>query len=246
MKTLILAAGYGTRLYPLTKNKPKPLLPVAKKPIIDYILDKLNEVSELKAIIVISNNKFFSKFKTWAKATEKKFNKFSIKILNDGSNTPEDRLGAIGDIIFSLKKEKIKEDILIVGGDNIFDFNLKNFVLFAKQKRPQVSIGLYDIEDIKKASRFGIVRINKSKRLVSFEEKPRSPKSSLVAICLYYFPKESLRYIFDYIEDKQNTDAPGQYIRWLYKKRSVYGFAFKGIWHDIGHLDYYNRIKDSM
>ena len=246
MKTLILAAGYGTRLYPLTKNKPKPLLPVAKKPIIDYILDKLNEVSELKAIIVISNNKFFSKFKTWAKATEKKFNKFSIKILNDGSNTPEDRLGAIGDIIFSLKKEKIKEDILIVGGDNIFDFNLKNFVLFAKQKRPQVSIGLYDIEDIKKASRFGIVRINKSKRLVSFEEKPRSPKSSLVAICLYYFPKESLRYIFDYIEDKQNTDAPGQYIRWLYKKRPVYGFAFKGIWHDIGHLDYYNRVKDSM
>ena len=246
MKTLILAAGYGTRLYPLTKNKPKPLLPVAKKPIIDYILDKLNEVSELKAIIVISNNKFFSKFKTWAKATEKKFNKFSIKILNDGSNTPEDRLGAIGDIIFSLKKEKIKEDILIVGGDNIFDFNLKSFVLFAKQKRPHVSIGLYDIEDIKKASRFGIVRINKSKRLVSFEEKPRSPKSSLVAICLYYFPKESLRYIFDYIEDKQNTDAPGQYIRWLYKKRPVYGFAFKGIWHDIGHLDYYNRVKDSM
>ena len=246
MKALILAAGYGTRLYPLTKNKPKPLLPVAKKPIIDYILDKLKEISELKAVIAISNNKFFLKFKTWAKATEREFNKFSIKILNDGSNTPKDRLGAIGDIIFSLKKEKIKEDILIVGGDNIFDFNLKSFVLFAKQKRPHVSIGLYDIEDIKKASRFGIVRINKSKRLVSFEEKPRSPKSSLVAICLYYFPKESLRYIFDYIEDKQNTDAPGQYIRWLYKKRPVYGFAFKGIWHDIGHLDYYNRVKDSM
>jgi len=247
MKALILGAGYGTRLYPLTKNRPKPLLPVAKQPMIDHILDRLVLISGLKNIVVVSNNKFFLKFKAWAKSAKKKYKKFSsIKALNDGSNTPEDRLGAIGDIIFTLKKEKIKEDLLIVGGDNIFDFDLKDFVSFAKSNRPQVSIGLYDIEDIKKASRFGIVKMNKNKRVVSFKEKPKFPKTSLVAMCLYYFPKESLRYIFDYVEDGQNTDAPGQYIRWLYKRKSVYAFVFKGKWHDIGHLDYYNQIKDSI
>jgi len=246
MKALILSAGYGTRLYPLTKNRPKPLLPIGKQPIIDYILDRLKEVSGLKDIIVVANNKFFLKFKDWAKLTEKKFKKFSIKILNDGSDTPEDRLGAIGDLSFVLKKENIKEDLLIVGGDNIFDFSLKDFVSFAKQKRPRVSIGLYDIEDIKKASRFGVVKIDRDKKLVSFEEKPRSPKSSLIAICLYYFPRESLKYIFDFIKSNQDKDAPGQYIKWLYRRRPVYGLAFKGMWHDIGHLDYYNQIKNSV
>ena len=145
MKALILSAGYGTRLYPLTKNKPKALLPIAGQPMIDHILDKLKKVSGFKEIIVISNNKFFFKFKTWASKTQKKYKKFSVKVFNDGSNTIEDRLGAIGDILFVLKKEKIKQDLLIVGGDNIFDFDLRDFISFARQKKPQVSIGLCSI-----------------------------------------------------------------------------------------------------
>ena len=246
MKALILSAGYGTRLYPLTKNKPKALLPIAGQPMIDHILDKLKNVSGVKDIMIISNNKFFFKFKTWASKTQKKCKKFSVRVLNDGSNAIEDRLGAIGDILFVLKKEKIKQDLLIVGGDNIFDFDLRDFISFARQKKPQVSIGLYDIEDIKKASRFGVVKINKNNRVVLFQEKPKSPKTSLAAICLYYFPKDSLKYIFDYIKNGLNKDAPGRYIKWLSKKRPVYGFVFNGRWHDLGHLDYYNRIKKSI
>lgn len=237
MKALILAAGYGIRLYPLTKNCPKPLLPVGKKPIIEYIIDKLLKVEGLDEIIIVTNNKFYPLFRHWLKQAA--FAK-PVRIVNDLTKNNAGRLGAVGDINFVIKKKVIKDNLLVIGGDNIFDGDLDKFVSFARQKRAKAVIGIYDIKKKARASHFGVVRLDRNKKITDFREKPRSPESTLIAMCLYYFPKDQLRLIKDYLKAcRKECDAAGFYIDWLRRKSSVYGYVFKGEWYDIGHLDAY-------
>ena len=241
MKVLILAAGYGTRLYPLVKDTPKPLLLVNEKPLIDYILEKIQILKGLSQVLVVTNAKFFKVFQGWAQ-NHKKF-PVDIKVLNDGTKTSEDRLGSIGDIHFVIQKEKIGHDLLVIGGDNLLDCSLDDYMAFAKKVSPRVSIGLYDIEDRKKAKIYGVVCLDKDDRVVSFEEKPISPKSSLIAMCLYYFPKESLGLVSDYLRESQKADTAGDYINWLYQREHVYGFKFQGKWYDIGSIESYQEAQ---
>jgi len=242
MKALILAAGYATRLYPLTKEFPKPLLEVKGRPIIDYIVDKLNSVSVIDEIYIVTNSKFISFFRKWVKSVK---SPKKITLVDDLTKNNQDRLGAIGDINFVIKEKKIGKDLLVVGGDNLFNGSLKGFLGSVRKNICSVNIGLYRLKRKKDASRYGVVKLNNQKKIISFEEKPKHPQSCLVAMCLYYMPKDLLGLIEEYMHNKnKQNDATGGYIAWLKDKVDVYGYIFKGSWFDIGDYKYLNAAKE--
>jgi len=244
MKALILAAGYATRLFPLTKRYPKPLLLVKEKPIIDYIIDKLTPIKEINEIIVVTNSKFISQFKRWAKTRplEKK-----LSLLDDLTKSLDDRRGAIGDMFFAISRKKIKEDLLVIGGDNLFDADLNKLVAFSRLKQNSPVIGAFNIKSLKSARNYGVLRLDGGKRITDFEEKPKAPKSTFVAMCLYYFPKQRLGLIRRYLQEKdRGSDATGFYIDWLRKKIPVYGLVFPGRWYDIGDYKFYNEARQGF
>ncbi len=243
MKVLILAAGYGTRLYPYTKKIPKPLLKVNNRPIIDYLLDKVLKLEGVSSIVVVTNTKFFKYFKSWK---EKKSIQY-LHIINDKSTAPENRLGVIRDMELVFTKEGFDEDFLVLGGDNFFSDSLSGFIDFAKTKDPQASIGVYDVRSKKEASNYGVLSFNKNNRLVKFEEKPKAPESTLVGMCLYYFPAKKLKLIKKYLkDDKHSQDAVGNYIKWLISEDKVYGFIFRNLWYDIGRIQTYKKLKETL
>jgi glucose-1-phosphate thymidylyltransferase len=245
MKALILAAGYATRLYPLTKKYPKPLLEVKGRPIIDYIIDKLEKVSGINEIYIVTNSKFIGKFRKWAKIVK---SSKKITLVDDLTKNNPDRLGAIGDINFTIKKKKIQEDLLVVGGDNLFSGSLQGFLDASEKNTASVGIGLYRLKRKKDASRYGVVKLDKLKRVISFEEKPKHPESGLVAMCLYYISKNYLNLINGYLQGGERkvdeVDATGSYIAWLKDRVNVYGYVFSGSWFDIGDYKYLNAARE--
>ncbi len=237
MKALILAAGYATRLYPLTQYTPKPLLKLRNRPIIDYILEKIEQVGDVDRISVVSNNKFYAQFDEWL-TPKLAFSPERYNLINDGSNTVQDRLGAIGDISLAIDKGEIDDDLLIVAGDNLFDFNLNNFIRFSLEKKPMHSMCLYlpagnNID----FTRFGIAQLNEFSQIVDFEEKPKTPKSNLIATCIYFIPKEKLNLLSKYLTDGNHNDTPGSYMRWLVKNDQVFGRICEGTWFDLGDFE---------
>jgi len=243
MKALILAAGYATRLYPLTKEYPKPLLDVSGRPIIDYIMDKLGKIDAIDEIIVITNNKFIGQFKNWKKLHSRK----KISLVDDLTKSHSDRRGAIGDMDFAINNAGITEDLLVVGGDNLFDDDLNDFLSFTRLHRSYPVIGVYNIKSKTKAKNYGVIRLDKKNKIIDFQEKPDKPKSALVAMCLYYFPKERLGLVREYINTRRDKhDATGLYIDWLRKEMPVYGFIFNGHWYDIGHHQFYNEAREKF
>ena len=242
MKILILAAGYGTRLYPLVKDIPKPLLIVSHQSIIDHLLEKIQVLKGVSEIIVVTNNKFYSNFKEWAE--QKRSFTIPLRILNDRTNSSEDRLGSVGDIHFAIENHPMNEDLLVMGGDNLFDFPLGEFITFARGHSPHVSIGLFDIKDIKEATNFGVVVLDEGGKVLAFEEKPKKPKSTLIAMCLYFFPLNSLGRVAKYLKKTKKSDKAGDYIRWLAQENTVYGFKFFGKWYDIGSIESYREAQE--
>jgi glucose-1-phosphate thymidylyltransferase len=236
MKALILAAGYATRLYPLTKDKAKPLLPLGGKPIIDYIVQSIETVSCIDCIYVVTNSKFAPSFESWAAERERGI---PIKVVDDGTVSDDDKRGAIGDIKFVLEKECVDDDLIVIGGDNLFELDLGAVVSFFKEKG--ITIVAYDVEDREAAKRFGIVAVDGSGRVLDFQEKPVEPPSTLAAIAMYLFPRESLGMFQVYADEGNNLDQPGRYIQWLYKRRSVFAYIYKGVWYDIGDLEMYRQ-----
>ena len=233
MKALILAAGYGTRLASVIKDIPKPLIPVGNRPLIDYVVDKLADIKHLSEIVVVSNNKFTPHFQEWAASRSG----LKIRIVNDTTNTPEERLGSVGDIRFVWQKESSLQDWLIIGGDNLFDGNLSHFMDSAISKSPAMSIGVYDVKETQAATKFGVVAVDANQKIISFQEKPKNPATSLIAMCLYYFPKQTLGFLAEYLSESKAVDAAGSYIQWLSEKKNVYGFQFSGKWYDIGSIE---------
>ena len=244
MKVLILAGGYGTRLYPIIKDTPKPLLEIAGKTLIDHLLESVRGFKDINEIFVVTNEKFHETFKTWAQAN--KGLPFRLTIVNDGTTTPENRLGSVGDIEFAIRKQHINDDLLILGGDNLFDYSLDSYLSFAQKNRPQVTIGLFDIGNLAEATKFGVVAMDPKGKVTSFEEKPEKPKSSLIAMCCYYLPTESLPFVGEYLKETQKADKAGDYIRWLVQRKSVYGFKFDGRWYDIGSVESYKEAQEKF
>ncbi|MFA6216052.1 MAG: nucleotidyltransferase family protein [Candidatus Omnitrophota bacterium] len=236
MKALILAAGYATRLYPLTKDTPKPLLDLGGRAIIDYIIDKIKTVKAINEVVIVSNNKFYSQFNEWLSRKPKDTLKY--RLVNDGSNTVEDRLGAVGDINLSIKECAIDDDLLIVAGDNLFDFSLNDFILFARKNSPYHAICLYrDDNEATDLTRFGIAQVDSNSLVTDFQEKPKSPKSRFIATCIYFIPKQKIHLINNYMGQGNYNDTPGSYIKWLTKHDRVYGNVCKGTWFDLGDLE---------
>jgi len=233
MRVIILAAGYGTRLYPLTLELPKPLIPINDKPIVNFLLDKLTGINKylpITEVKIVSNNHFYKNFLEW----KQKYG-FKVKILNDGSNNPQDRLGAVRDMRFAMGQAN--GDWLVMGGDNLFEDDLIGFARFARSHRPYPSLGVYDIKDKTAAKRFGVVTINRQHRVTELQEKPENPRATLVASCIYYFPETMADMLGEFIAQSDSCDASGKYIAWLVSKTKVFGYQMQGNWLDIGNYD---------
>ncbi len=241
MIVLILAGGYGTRLYTLGKNTPKALLKIQNRYLVDYVLEQIKPLKDVNEVVLITNNRFCGSFQQWAKGHPGYI--YPIRVVNDGTNSPEDRLGSIGDMDFFIRQEKIHDDLLVVGGDNLFEDPLGAYVRFAQKKTPAVTIGLYDIHSLEDARRFGVVETDARGRLKAFEEKPAHPRSTLIAMCLYYLPQKSLGLIRDYLLESGKSDTAGDYIHWLCQRSDVYGFQFQGKWYDIGSVGSYQKAQ---
>lgn len=233
MKALLLAAGYGTRLYPLTKDRPKPLLEVGGRPMLDHIMDKVEEVSAVDEVFIVSNDKFYESFCDWANQRE---TGLPVKVINDGTSQDGTKLGAIGDIKYSVDEAGIEEDLMVLAGDNLFDFSLVDMVQTFDEKGENV-IGALEFEDESKLSKYGIVDAAPDGQVVDFVEKPDDPPSNLVAMGMYLFPGEKLNLLEEYLQSGGNPDEPGWYVTWLVENDTVYAHRFEGLWFDIGDKD---------
>jgi glucose-1-phosphate thymidylyltransferase len=241
MKVLILAAGYGTRLYPYTKNFPKCLLTIGQKPIIQYLVEKLGG-ADCSKIIVVTNARFYRHFQLWQKTCGDS----RVTIVNDGTRTPQDRLGAIGDMGLVFRREGAREDFLVLGGDNFFEEPLEGFIKESCRRKKSVTIGVFRLKRRADARSYGVVELDARKKVVGFEEKPLRPRSDLIGMCLYYFPKASIRHLKEYLADRANTkDTIGSYIRWLSKSGGMHGFVFKHQWFDIGSVKTYREAQQT-
>jgi len=233
MNALILAAGYATRLYPLTLNKAKPLLDVGGKPIIEWLFDNLSSIPDLRKVYIVTNNKFANDFQQWASAYQKNHPGLEIQTVNDGSTSDDDKLGAIGDINLVLTRENLSgEDLVVVAGDNLFDQPLVDFVNVAKKTFATVAV--HDVGDLEAMKKYGTVTIDIKGVITTFEEKPKEPKSTLAAVALYYYSREALPLFTTYLAAGNNPDQPGLFLQWLYTRKPVGTFEIKGRWLDIG------------
>jgi glucose-1-phosphate thymidylyltransferase len=233
MDVIILAAGYATRLYPLTLNKAKSLLEIAGRPMIEWVLDTLAEIPDVGTIFIVTNDKFAKDFQQWADHYQDRQSGLKLKIINDGSKSDDDKLGAIGDINFVVTRANLSQrELLILAGDNLLSESLAGFVEFAR-KSP-ATVGVYDIGDLEKIKKYGNVTIDDDGTIRHFEEKPDKPQSTLAAIGVYYYSPAVVSLVTTYLAAGNNPDQPGRFVQWLYQHKPVKTFQIKGQWLDIG------------
>lgn len=237
MKCLILAAGYATRLYPLTENFPKPLLKVGDKTILDWLIDDIDTAGRIEEYVVISNHRFAHHFEEWAVKKPQK-----ITVVDDGTSTNETRLGAVRDIQFAIDQLNIDDDMLVIAGDNVLDFSLTKFVAYAKQKNTSCIMRYYE-EVEQKLTKCGVVEIDASDRILSMEEKPAKPKTHWCCPPFYYYTKEDAKLVQKGIDSGCGIDAPGSYIAWLCTQVPVHAMEMPGKRYDIGNLESYEKVQ---
>jgi glucose-1-phosphate thymidylyltransferase len=233
MKVIVLAAGYATRLYPLTLTRPKPLLPVAGKPMIEHVLEKLAPIQGIDRVHVVTNARFAGAFQDWAAGWRAAHPNPELVVVNDGTTDEANKLGAIGDIHFVLKTQHVDEDVIVVAGDNLFSEPLGAFGEFCRQKNAPV-LALYDVGDLEQIRKYNAISVDGEGRITFFEEKPQHPTSTLTGIALYFYPKHTIPLIHRYIAEGNNPDQPGRLIQWLYPRVPVYTWRVPGLWFDIG------------
>jgi glucose-1-phosphate thymidylyltransferase len=222
----VLGAGYATRLYPLTLDRPKPLLPVGGRPMIDRLLASLEPIG-FDAVYLVTNAKFAGQFRDWAAGT-------GITVVDDGTTRDDDRLGAIGDIGLAIEREEIDDDLVVVAGDNLFSEPLGDFGRAARARAVPL-LAIHDVGDIELIrGRYNTIAIDRDGRITYFEEKPAEPRSTLSGIGLYFYPRITLPLIREYLSAGNNPDQPGRLVEWLYPRVDVYTWPVPGRWYDIG------------
>lgn len=237
MKCLILAAGYATRLYPLTENFPKPLLKVGDKTILGWLVDDIDLSGEVDEYIVISNHKFAHHFEEWA-ATKPQ----NITVVDDGTSTNETRLGAVKDIQFAIDTLHLDDDMLVIAGDNVLDFSLTKFVEYAKEKGTSAIMRYYEAND-QKLLKTGVVTIDSDDRILLMTEKSPNPATHWCTPPFYFYTREDARLVQKGIESGCGTDAPGSYIAWLCTQTPVHAMEMPGSRYDIGNLASYEEVQ---
>ncbi len=237
MKCLILAAGYATRLYPLTENFPKPLLKVQNKTILDWLIDDIDSLGVIDEYIVISNHKFAHHFVSWADNKKQR-----VTVVDDGTESNESRLGAVRDIQFAIDSLALDDDMLVIAGDNLLDFSLTQFIKYAQNKKASCIMRYYEGSK-QKLSKCGVVTIDQNDKIIDMEEKPEEPKSNWCCPPFYYYTKEAAKLVKEGINKGCGIDAPGSFIAWLCKELSVYAMEMPGSRYDIGNLESYEKVK---
>jgi glucose-1-phosphate thymidylyltransferase len=228
VKALILAAGYATRLRPLTDSIPKMLLPLAERPMLDYLVDRIHEVPEVEEIHLVTNARFADAFRAWAPD--------DVTVHDDGTTSNEDRLGAIGDIAFTVEQGRLHgDDLLIVAGDNLIGYSLGDFAAFWRAKGGS-AIAVHEVEDRTLLTQYGVVEVDADDRVIGLEEKPAEPRSNLAATASYLYRGDHLALLSEYLDQGNPPDAPGNFMVWLHAREPVYAYRVSGEWHDIGDL----------
>ena len=238
MKCLILAAGYATRLYPLTENFPKPLLTLGDKTILDWLVDDIDTADSVDEYVVISNHKFAHHFDAWAKTKSQK-----VTVVDDGTSTNETRLGAVKDIQFAIDQLNLDDDMLVIAGDNVLDFSLTEFVAYAKKKDTSCIMRYYEPDD-KKLLKCGVVTIDENDKILNMTEKSSTPATHWCCPPFYYYTKADAKLVQKGIDNGCGTDAPGSYIAWLCKQTSVHAMEMPGKRYDIGNLESYEKVQE--
>lgn len=237
MKCLILAAGYATRLYPLTENFPKPLLSVGDKTILDWLVDDIDTAGLCDEYVVISNHKFAHHFRDWAaKKTQR------ITVVDDGTESNETRLGAVRDIQFAIDALGLDDDMLVIAGDNVLDFSLTRFISYAREKQASAILRYYEPK-VEKLRKCGVLEIDGDDRVIGMEEKPAEPRSHWCCPPFYYYTRKDASLVAEGIAAGCGTDAPGSYVAWLCGKTAVYAMEMPGKRYDIGNLESYEQVK---
>jgi len=230
---LILAAGYATRLRPLTDSTPKMLLPVGGRPVLDWIFDRVEEVQGLDSVHLVTNSRYADQFERWASARGD-----GVVVHDDGTTSNDDRLGAIGDIAFAVERGGLSgDDLLVVAGDNLIEFSLDDYVTYWRTKGEASALAVFDVGDRQLATQYGIVELDANDRVVGLVEKPANPPSTLAATASYIYHRSHLDLIGDYLASGNSHDAPGNFLVWLHTRAPVYGYLFEGGWLDIGSLE---------
>jgi len=239
MKAIILAAGYGTRLHPLTKNTAKPLLEVSGKPIIEHIIKKIETIDAIDTIYIVTNQKFFEQFKLRNYHSTK-----SIEVINDNTTSNEDRLGSLGDIQYVSDFKQLNDDILLIAGDNLFEFSLEDMHNYFQEKVKTV-VALYDVKDIELAKHYGIVEVDTNNKMIEFVEKPQLPRSTLASTGIYFFPKDAIQLLPEFLKTGL-SDKIGSFLEWLHKNTDIYGYVTDKAWYDIGSLEQLEQAKQNF
>lgn len=237
MKCLILAAGYATRLYPLTENFPKPLLEVKGKTILDWLVDDIDSSSLVDEYVVISNHKYAHHFEAWAKTKTQK-----ITVVDDGTSSNETRLGAVKDIQYACDKLSLDDEMLVIAGDNVLDFSLTEFIEYAKRKNASCIMRYYE-SDEKRLLKSGVVTVDENDKILKMTEKSPTPETNWCCPPFYFYTKEDARLVEKGIESGCGTDAPGSYIAWLCTVTPVYAMEMPGKRYDIGNLESYEKVR---
>jgi glucose-1-phosphate thymidylyltransferase len=239
MKAIILAAGYATRMYPLTLNQPKALLPLRGKPVIDYIVDQLNGLPCLDHIYVVTNHKFYPHFSHWQ---GKVHSRAPISVLNDGTTDVDNRRGAIGDIRFVISEAGIDDDIVVIAGDNYSTYDLREqYAFFRAKDRDTITAGI--VNDIDMLRGFAVAELDDGGKVLSLVEKPQNPATNIGVYATYFYKKDTLPLIKQYLEEGNNPDAPGHFPQWLYTRKEVYAYMMNGECYDIGTIEMYEEMN---
>ena len=239
MKLIVLAAGYATRLYPLTLDRPKALLEVAGRPMLEHVLDRLSTIAGIDTTYVVTNSRFAPQFEEWERGSP-----FDAVVLDDGTTDDAGKRGAIGDIAFVLDDQRVDDDLVVVAGDNLFSESLADFGRIVRERDAPV-LAVYDVGDLEAIKRYNAIEVDDQGRITFFEEKPAAPRSTVTGIALYYYPSSALGLVRQYVEEGNNPDQPGRLVQWLYPRTAVYTWRVPGLWFDIGspeQLDEADRV----
>ncbi len=242
LRVIVLAAGFGTRLYPLAKNKPKALLDLGGRTLLDHLMEKLESLSVVRDVVVVTNGLFYNELLRWQQRS--RYQK-RISIENNHVFVPEKRCGAVQDLFLGFRSKRTgSDDFLVLCADNYFDFPLGHFLLPCLGHGQSGFIGMYDVKDIARAQLYGVVELDNHNKVISFHEKPAEPKSTYASIGIYYFPYDYLLRVYEYLNiECLNADRIGDFVGWLSTKEELYGVQFDGCWFDIGDLESYEEAK---